>query len=348
MSTDHYQRYKDVLRRGHVAVMRGRLDVALVAYEEASRLAPDRALPHVSLGGVHLQLGAPDRALDAYDAALGRAVRDETALLGRAESLIRLGRRVEAAETLDVLSEVQDATGRLADACDSARRALELAEQKARRRHVQDLTRRLGKTVGDQAAEQALARALRMLELGEPPMPAPAQRGVADPSAAGGFGAAHELGAAAPRGVAASDAGPGDEDADAGRGANADSPEADGTPPDGLELLSRAEVALDARDPETARIAYLAAARALAGEGLLVAALDACYLALAIAPDHPDHHLALVELYLELGWTGHAAEKLALLGRLIELDGNIGAHARLCELISANFPDDPTLTRLCA
>ena len=34
-----YERYKDALRRGHVAVQRGRLDEALDAYGEAARVA---------------------------------------------------------------------------------------------------------------------------------------------------------------------------------------------------------------------------------------------------------------------------------------------------------------------
>ena len=56
MSTDLFQRYKDALRRGHVAVLRGRLEEALTFYQEATRLAPERALPYTSLGGVHLRL----------------------------------------------------------------------------------------------------------------------------------------------------------------------------------------------------------------------------------------------------------------------------------------------------
>ena len=33
-----YERYKDALKRGHVAAMRGRLDEAIDAYAEANRL----------------------------------------------------------------------------------------------------------------------------------------------------------------------------------------------------------------------------------------------------------------------------------------------------------------------
>jgi hypothetical protein len=38
-----YERYKDALRRGHVAALRGKLDYRPRGYEEAAVLAPDRA-----------------------------------------------------------------------------------------------------------------------------------------------------------------------------------------------------------------------------------------------------------------------------------------------------------------
>jgi len=47
-----YERYKDALRRGHVAALRGRHDAAVDAYGEAAEIAPDRALPHTSIGGI--------------------------------------------------------------------------------------------------------------------------------------------------------------------------------------------------------------------------------------------------------------------------------------------------------
>ena len=44
MSDAVYERYKEALRRGHVAAERGRFDAALAAYANAAGLAPDRAL----------------------------------------------------------------------------------------------------------------------------------------------------------------------------------------------------------------------------------------------------------------------------------------------------------------
>ena len=86
---------------------------------------------------------------------------------------------------------------------------------------------------------------------------------------------------------------------------------------------------------------HLAAAR-------LEAALDACYQALAIAPDDTNVHLALVEAYVARGWLAPAHEKLLLLGRLLALAGDEAGRARLCAVIAARFPGDAELAALCA
>ena len=104
MSEALYERYKDALRRGHVAALRGRHDAALDAYGEASRLAPDRALPFVGIGGVLTRLGRDADALAAYGAALDRAPNDEAALRGRADLRAVSGDRIGAAESLDRLA----------------------------------------------------------------------------------------------------------------------------------------------------------------------------------------------------------------------------------------------------
>ena len=64
---------------------------------------------------------------------------------GRADVLAAVGRRAEAADTLDRLAAILEREGRLADACDVARRALELAESRGRRTHVEDLSRACGR-----------------------------------------------------------------------------------------------------------------------------------------------------------------------------------------------------------
>jgi tetratricopeptide (TPR) repeat protein len=136
-ATALYERYKDALRRGHVAAQRGRLDEALVAYGEAGRVAPDRALPHVGIGQVLIRLGKPNEANAAFARALERAPDDEAALRGRADSLTRLGDRIRAAETLDRLATVVDVAGRRGEALDLIGDALDLAEGRSRRAALQ-------------------------------------------------------------------------------------------------------------------------------------------------------------------------------------------------------------------
>ena len=56
-----YETYKDALRRGHVAALRSKFDVAIAAYIEAAGIAPDRPLPHASIGGILLKMHRPSR-----------------------------------------------------------------------------------------------------------------------------------------------------------------------------------------------------------------------------------------------------------------------------------------------
>ena len=125
-----YEQYKDALKRGHVASLRGRVDAALLAYAEAALIAPERSTPHTSAGTALLRRKRPGEAILHYEVALSISPRDETALLGRAQALAALDRRGEAANAFDTLAELQTGSGRLADAVDSARRALEFAEER--------------------------------------------------------------------------------------------------------------------------------------------------------------------------------------------------------------------------
>ena len=308
MSGVLYEQYKDALRRGHMAALRGRLDVAAAAYREASRIAPDRALPYVGLGGVLSRLGKAEDALTAYTNALDRAPTDEGAMHGRADVLAALGRRAEAAETLDRLASILERDGRLADACDVARSALELAESRGRRRQVEGLVARLRTAAPeDAAAADALERALGVLDSGPGVTPKAARTG-SDADAA----------TAAPPG-----------------------------PPDPALLTLAVEEALEAGDLDEARRRALVAAIGHRDVGQFHAAMDACYQALAILPSDPDIHLLLAELYLDRGWRGPAADKLVLLGRLSQLTGDGATRARLCYLAAARFPDDPRLAAVC-
>jgi hypothetical protein len=119
-------------------------------------------------------------------------------------------------------------------------------------------------------------------------------------------------------------------------------------PADGATLSADAEDRLDAGDPERARDQLLAAAAAHRAAGALDAALDACYLALALAPADPELHLALAELYLDRGWRGPAADKILLLGRLVDFTRDGTIRERVCDLVASRLPDDPRLAALCA
>jgi tetratricopeptide (TPR) repeat protein len=381
-----YERYKDALRRGHVAALRGRNDAAIDAYGEAAMIAPDRALPHASIGGIFVKMGRLDQAITAYDRALELGPRDEGALRGIAEAFTRAGRRTEAAEALDRLGEVLDAAGRLADACDAARRALELAESRVRRRQVEAFATRLRvASPGDEAAQRALDQALRILEPTAPAAPATPS---AEPEPVVTIGDAL-VPADSPAGTATAGetaAGPDEREAQvatewiASKAASqpeatepqATVPEArepevsTGPEPEpevepvpesepmhepaglGIALGAVAEAALHAGDLPAAREGLLAAARAHRRAGRLVAAVDACDLAISIAPADPDVHLLLVEIYLDRGWRSQAADKLLLLGRLADLDADESVRQRLCDLVTARLPDEPRVAELCA
>jgi tetratricopeptide (TPR) repeat protein len=317
MSQSLYENYKDALRRGHVAALRGKFDAAIVAYGEAAAVAPDRSLPHTSIGGILLKTGRSAEAAEAFERALALGPRDEGALRGRSEAMMALGRPFDAADALDRLADVLDGSGRLADACDAARRALELAESKDRRRQVEALVGRLRVSALDEAAEQSLSRALRLLE----PVTADEPQG-------------------GETAVAPVEAGePSEPEPE---------PIVEAVAIDGNKLGAAAEASLDRGDTETARTGLLAAAAAYRGAGRSVAAIDACYLALAIAPDDIDLHLLLAELYLERGWRAPAADKLVLLARLASLEGDDSARQRICLLATQQLPDEARLSELCA
>ena len=315
MSVDLFERYRDALRRGHVSAARGELETAAAAYAEAISLARDRPVAHAGLGAIHLRKGDLRAGLREFDLALARAPRDEASLAGRADALTGLGRRADAAETLDRLAAVLEAAGKSPEALDMARRALALAEGKSRRRQVE----RLAERVEGPASTAAVAAGPEEAGDGE------AETGEAADGTA--VAAGSEAEPAAPVKTVAE-------------------------PPapivDGVERMTEAEDAYERGDLELARREALVAAEAFRRQGQQAAAIDACYLALTVAPDDAALHLVLVSLYLERGWRGRAAEKLLLLGRLAELDGNEEARVQLCAVVAAEFPGNPQLAALCA
>lgn len=351
-----YERYKDALRRGHVAALRGRNDAAIDAYGEAAGIAPDRALPHASMGGILVKMNRFDEAIVAYERALALAPRDEGALRGYADIHIRMDQRSKAAATLDRLADSLDTAGRLADATDAARRALELAESRARRKQVEGFASRLrAASGGDEASQRALDQALRILEPAEAAEPGVEPAPVGEPTA----GAVEDT-----ADVEATDQEPAIEEHTAEPEATAE-PEPEPEPavavepepePEpvaepaglGIALGAVAEAALHAGDLTAAREGLLAAARAHRRAGRLTAAVDACDLAIGLAPSDPDLHLLLAELYLDRGWDGLAIDKLLLLGRLADLDGDSAVRERLCSLVADRLADEPRVAALCA
>lgn len=133
MTETLFERYKEALRAGHVAVLQGRLEDAAASYRAAIAVAGDRAVPRTALGGVLLRLGEPAAALESYDAALELLPEDDAAILGRAQALVVLRRTAEAAATYDRLVAVRQAAGRDADAGEASRRALAIEPTDERR-----------------------------------------------------------------------------------------------------------------------------------------------------------------------------------------------------------------------
>ena len=187
MSDALYERYKDALRRGHVAAQRSHFDEALQAYGEAAQIAPDRPLPLVSIGSVLVRLGKSTEAVGAFDKALEKVPTDEGALRGRTDALLAMGDRVGAAETLDRLARALDGAGRTADGVDALRHALELAESRNRRATLGSMVDRL---VADPATARtaldaiASARAVLRGPIGEEPPPPEPPPPPFDPAAA--------------------------------------------------------------------------------------------------------------------------------------------------------------------
>jgi tetratricopeptide (TPR) repeat protein len=470
MTDDLYERYKEALRVGHVAVLRGSLEEALAAYRTAASIAPSRALPHTSLGGVLLRLGHLEEALVAYAAAVARAPHDEGALLGQAEALAMAGQRVDAAQALDHVSEVQESAGRLPEAADTLRRALELEESPERARHQRGLLREIRLSDGDQAAEQLLARALRLRDepsagatdaarTGATPQPvarSETARATVTETASKADAARHEFEpietveavestkpveltraaadlpewpAAEPIPVrrymtasrvvepprlpffhasqpilesetAATEASQWEPKDSTERGSSQPSeaqtnlpskprptvpataggesfdpdamksfepvlaavavmgdpldPESPGSvgesqhQPTGDELLAAAEAADHAGDSTALHSLLLWTARAYAREGRFEAGLDATHRLLQRTPGDVDAHLVLVELYVARDWNTLAAEKLALLGRLAELNDDDETRKRVCAVAGRVFPKDERLGAFCA
>lgn len=102
---DVYGRYAEALRLGHQRAAEGRFKDALGHYQAAAELAGERALPNVAVGGMLLRLGKVREALAAYERALAHEPDDVDALTGRAAALLAAGRRGEAAQVHERITQ---------------------------------------------------------------------------------------------------------------------------------------------------------------------------------------------------------------------------------------------------
>ncbi|MGZ3632144.1 MAG: tetratricopeptide repeat protein [Candidatus Limnocylindrales bacterium] len=337
-----FERYKDVLKAGHVAVLQGRFDDALGHYREAAAMADERALPHTSQGNVLLQLGRVDEALAAYAKALGRAPHDEAALNGRAEALLAADRRREAAEILERLAEVQARSEREPAAVITLRRALRLQETKGRRRRLLELAARLGEMVPDDAGA-TLAAAPESGTAAEAIVP------LDEASASDDTGPLLPQAGPAEGPAATPPAGPPATGASGGTTPTLLPGPADTFEhPDPEAFLEDAERARDGGRPLEALALYVLASDAYARAGAPEAALEVCQRGLEISPDAPAVHLALARLYLARGWRERAVEKLVLLDRLLTLEPAPAARRALTALAAGHAASDPRLAALAS
>ena len=118
--------------------------------------------------------------------------------------------------------------------------------------------------------------------------------------------------------------------------------------PDPEAFFDEAEQAREAGQTREALALYVLASDAYARAGAREAALEVCQRALAISPDAPSVHLALVRLYLGRGWRERAVEKLTLLDHLLALGPASGARRQIAALAAAHANGDPRMLALAS
>ncbi len=141
MADPIFERYKEALRAGHVAALRGRLDDALAQYRVAAAIAPDRPLPHLGIAEVLLRLGRTADALAACQTALARAPGDAATVELESRIHEASGDRAAAAASLDRLVALLVDGDRPDAALAAAMRARDLDAIPERVRRVEDLER---------------------------------------------------------------------------------------------------------------------------------------------------------------------------------------------------------------
>ena len=152
MADPIFERYKEALRAGHVAALRGRLDDALVQYRAAAAIAPDRPLPHVGMADALLLLGRVDDALASSGLALQRAPGDPSVLEVAARVHEAAARHDEAAALLDRLADALVEADNVDAGYAAAVRARDLRPTDARKRRAGELAAARSAALGSLSA----------------------------------------------------------------------------------------------------------------------------------------------------------------------------------------------------
>lgn len=112
--------------RGVSAAGAGQREEAFAALALAAELAPQDPAPHRAMGRLHLEAGATDKALAAFDAGLTRQPRFVPLMLDRGDTLGRAGRWDDAVRQLEAAAalapEAADVQVKLGDAHQGAAR----------------------------------------------------------------------------------------------------------------------------------------------------------------------------------------------------------------------------------
>jgi tetratricopeptide (TPR) repeat protein len=368
VSADLYERYRDAVRTGHLAALRGANDQALRAYREATRVLPERAAPHVAIGRAQLSAGRPAEALTAFEAAVRLAPGDTTALDGAARALVELERGEDAADLLDALATIFLEHDRQVDAVATLERAMELAGSPWRRAMLERLR-------GKQPEPAMDLSWLGVLPDGEDEPNAPKRtrpepaarpvtsevRGIAErvevASANGdvpGLVAGARAFARADRLRAAVDAchdaltvAPDDPDVHRTLAAIYRRRGWERAARTTLRVLERYQRIVDNpaeldRDAESALVLgdldeLLRIATRHADQGRTAAALDLVFAALATAPAEPRLHLAVATLHLARGWRDRAVAEVDRLARLVEISGDAAAREAIVDFVNASL-----------
>ena len=366
MSAELYERYRDALRTGHLAALRGAHDQAVRAYRTAARMLPERAAPHVAIGRAQLAAGRPAEALTAFEAAVSRAPRETAALDGAARALVELDRGDDAAELLDGLATIYMERDRQVDAVATVERAMELAGSPWRRAMLEQLRGEQSEPGMDLSWLGVLPDTEGTPSPRKRNRPEPAVRPVTDeirviaervevasatddvPGLVAGARALARVDRLRAAVDACHDAlavSPADPDVHRALAAIYRRRGWERAARTKLRIVERYQRVVDDpteldRDGESALVTgdldeLLRIVDRHADQGRTAAALDLVFAALAASPAEPRLHLAIARLHLTLGWRERAVEEVDRLARLVDITGDEAAHDAVADFVNA-------------